>query len=474
MQFKRFQRRFTEVFVYPEICKYQDGITDVRDYMSFLNQESPDAAGTLIYVHVPFCEALCYFCNYYKQVIRKDAYDERKALFDAFVCELENYSRSPYLASHYIRAVQFGGGTPSAVEPEFIAQVMDTIRAKFDCRFEMVTMEGNVTSLSDPKKLQGFKDAGIERISFGIQTFNEGIRKKLRLKATLKDVYAAVNALNKVGFSDYSHDLMFNLPDQTLDDVQRDLEIVDRDIKPIYLDCYSLNVMPNTMFQNALQGDEYSTDKPTDEKDLAMIREIMAMTKERGYRRVLSNVFSKRREDCVLTTRMTINGSEAIGIGPSARGHLNRHGYRNYPDIGEYIRLVNEFGFSPFAGNISTPEEEEEHRMVNLGNFCYVAREDIAHIENFQPQLDFLYREGYAYDDGTHIRLTEEGAVWPGNVSELFFNAKQRSRRTRAMLHALRNKENPYNQDVMGVSASLYRNVEHRRESADLVKLTRA
>ena len=473
MMFKRFQKRLTEVFVYPEICKYQDGVANIPSYMSFLRQEAAGPAGMLIYIHVPYCESLCYFCNYFKEVFRKDAYRQRQDLFNAFVKELESFSRTPYAALRHVRAVQIGGGTPSIVEPEFIAQVMDAIRAKFDCRFEMVSMEGNVTSLSDPVKLRAFKDAGIERISFGIQTFNEKIRKKLRLKATVRDVYAAVAALNKAGFDDYSHDLMFNLPDQTMDDIRRDMDIVDREIRPTYLDCYRLNVMPNTMFNDALKGDGYCDERPSDEKELTMMRELIAMTKERGYRQVLSNVFSKRRERCVLTTQMTIDGSEAIGIGPSARGHLSRHGYRNYPGIDMYIKHVNEFGFSPFAGNIATEEEEEERRMVNLGNFCKVAKDEVPNLARFQPQLEFLYREGYAYDDGAHVRLTEEGTAWPGNISELFFNAKQRARRTRAMLQALRFKENPYNQDRMGVSASLYREVRHEGEPPRMVNNAR-
>src|SRR5437660_12467570 len=71
-QVRRFERRVTEVYVYPEICKHQDAISDVQDYMKFLESE-PGSGGFMIYVHIPFCEALCYFCNYYKVLIRKDA-----------------------------------------------------------------------------------------------------------------------------------------------------------------------------------------------------------------------------------------------------------------------------------------------------------------------------------------------------------------------------------------------------------------
>lgn len=454
---RRFEKRLTEVYVYPEICKYQDGLEDPREYMTFLQTEPPPPEGFMFYVHVPFCETLCYFCNYHKVVMRKDAYDERKEFFDAYVREIESNARSSYLAGRPVRAVQFGGGTPSAVEPEFLAQVMDAIRANFNCRFEMVSMEGHVGSLQDRDKLRAFKDAGIERISFGVQTFNEHVRKKLRLSATVEDIYKAVDAINAVGFGDYSHDLMFNLPDQTMDDVQRDLDTVDRDIRPTYLDCYNLNVMPNTMFNEALHQETYTKDAPTDAKEVAMMREIVQLTRARGYRQVMSNIFSKRRERCVLTLGMQLDGSESVGIGPSARGYVCGRGYRNLPDTEGYVERVRTYGFSAFAGNVATPDEQDERQLVMLGNFGHVRKAAVRQYEKFRPQIDFLVREGYAYDDGEYLRLTDEGLTWPGNVSELFFSAKQRTRRNRAMLNAFKNKENPYNQDRMGVSARLYR-----------------
>jgi oxygen-independent coproporphyrinogen-3 oxidase len=464
--FRRFEKRLTEVYVYPEICKYQDAVKNAREYMAFLDGEPP-ASPFMFYVHIPFCETLCYFCNYHKVVLRKDGYEDRKRLFNRYVSEIEAYARSRYFAGRPVRAVQFGGGTPSAVEPELIVQIMDAIRRNFVCQFEMVTMEGSVTSLSDKAKLRVLKDAGVQRFSFGVQTLNESIRKKLHITATVKDVYDTVEAINAVGFSDYSHDLMFNLPDQTLQDVEHDLRTVDRDIHPTYLDCYNLNVMPNTMFGDALKNEEYTKDAPTDDKEIRMLRRIVERTREMGYRQVMSNVFSKTRDRCVLTLAMELDGSESVGIGPSARGYVCGRGYRNLPEVNGYIDRVDRESFSVLAGNVATEEEQNERRLVMLGNFGYVDKSAVVHIEQWQRQIDFLIGEGYALDDGRYIRLTDEGLMWPGNVSELFFNPKQRTRRARAILNALKNKENPYNQDLIGVSAKL-----HRREWPNATPLT--
>lgn len=471
MALQRFTQRMTEVYVYPEICKWQDAVEDPAEYFAFFDSDPTDD-GFMIYVHIPFCEALCFFCNYFKTVIRPDAYEARQRLFDAYVREIESYARRPYLSGRPVRAVQFGGGTPSAVEPEFLVQILDAIRDNFECRFEMVTMEGNVTSLQDRDQLRTYRDAGIERVSFGVQTFNPQIRKRLHLKATVDDIYAAVDAIGEVGFADYSHDLMFNLPDQTMDDVRRDMDLVDRRIRPTYLDHYNLNVMPNTTFDTALGRSEYCREAPSDAKQIAMMREIMALASDMGYHQLMSNVFSKTRERCVLTLQMELDGSESIGIGPSARGFVAGRGYRNLPSIEGYVERVAEHGLSVVAGNVATREELNERKLVMLGNFMVVDTAEIDHLETFRPQIDFLLGEGYAAMDGTLLRLSQEGKLWAGNISELFFNPRQRGRRARAMLQALRHKENPYNQDRMGISASLYRAPRKRSRQVEATEAT--
>src|SRR4030095_9019353 len=175
-----------------------------------------------------------------------------------------------------------------------------------------------------------------------------------------------------------------------------------------------------------------------------------------GYNQVMSNVFSKKKGRCVLTLQMELDGSDVIGIGPSARGFLKARVYRNIASLEEYPDRVYRDKYPISAGNLATGEEDDERQMVMLGNFTYIKKANLKDYERFRPQVEFLVREGYAVDEGEYLRLTDEGKVWPGNVSELFFNGRQRLRRNTSMLNAFRHKENPYNQDHMGVSAALY------------------
>lgn len=453
--FKRFTKRLTEVYVYPEICKYQDAVDDPGEYMSFLSRDTPPRDGFMFYVHVPYCESLCHFCNYHKVTLKRGGYEERRQLFARYVAEVERLAQAPYLANRVVRAVQFGGGTPSAVEPDLIAQVLDAIRRNFTCQLEMVTMEGTVTSLSDEAKLRDFKSIGIERLSFGVQTLNEAIRKRLHVAASVADIFNAVEAINRVGFRDYSHDLMFNLPGQTMADLEHDILTIDREVRPTYVDCYNLNVMPNTMFSESLERETGSG--LSDEQAGAMMRRSAQLLRDLQYHQVTSNVFSKKNEHGVVTLRMQLDGSETVGVGPSARGFVGGRGYRNVPDIKEYIARVDRSGYGVLAGNVATADEQNERQLVMIGNLRIVEKSTIRDLERFREQIDFLVREGYAEEDDERIRLTDEGFLWPGNVSELFFSSKQRQRRINAMLNALKYKENPYNQDRVGVSAKRYR-----------------
>ncbi len=455
-ELSRFKRRLTEVYVYPEICKRQDAVRDVAGYMRFLDSDPP-LAGFMFYFHIPFCESLCWFCNYYKEVLRRDGYAGRRRLFDAYQREVESYSGRKYLAGRPVRAVQFGGGTPSAVEPEFVVQLLDSIRANFNCRFETVSLEGSVTSLQDREKLQRLREGGIRRISFGVQTFNENVRRKLHLKATIDDVYRTVEILRCFGFEDYSHDLMFNLPDQTIDDLLQDVDIVEKTVRPTYVDCYNLNVMPNTAFARALETLGYCQQPPSEEKEVAMMRALIRSCRERGLHQVASSVFSITRREPALTLQMALDGSDVVGIGPSARSFLKGHGYRNVPALEPYVDRVNRQGWGIVAGNVADAEELAERKLVMFGNLTFIRKSDIPNHDRFTAPLAFLLREGYAFDDGEYLRLTDEGKVWPGNVSELFFNERQRLRRGRVMLSAFQHGENPYNQDRMGISAAAYR-----------------
>jgi len=445
-----FKRRMTEVWVYPQICKHRDGISDTGKYLSFLDTQGQNK-DLLIYFHIPFCETLCFFCSYYKEPLHKYTYEQKKRFFNNCRIELENYAKKLYFKNAKVKAVQFGGGTPSAIEPEFIDLMINTVKDCFDTHMcEVISMEGNVASLQSEAKLNELKGIGIKRISFGVQTLNENIRKKVGIKAKTSDVFKAVETIKKVGFEDFSLDLMYNLPEQTIDDMLNDIRVVDS-MGPAYIDVYNLNVFPNTRFKEYIDDDEYFADKPTDEKEIIMFKEIMKSMSQMGYNQVMVNTFSKYKKSPPKTLDLYLNGSDVLGIGPSSRSYLNKRNFRNIPDVDDYNKAVESGLFPVEAGNIASDIEDIERKLVFFSNYTYIKKSEITNLEYFSEKIRYLIDNGLAKEDNEYLYLTEEGKAWPGNISLLFFNEKQRNKRATSFIDALKYKENPYNQDRMGI-----------------------
>jgi oxygen-independent coproporphyrinogen-3 oxidase len=306
-------------------------------------------------------------------------------------------------------------------------------------------------SLQDPVKLKALKARGVKRFSFGVQTFNERIRKKLGIRAKISDIFKAVEAIKEADFKDYSLDIMYNLPEQTMEDIANDLEMVER-LNPIYVDAYNLNIFPNTKFKEVIDRGNYFSSKPNDENEITMFKEIMAVMKDKGYNQVMVNTFSKTRTKPVITLDMCLNGSRVLGIGPSARSYLSGYNYRNIPSLEEYAKKIQTGDFAVIAGNTATAEEQTERQMVFFPAYTYIKKSEVDNYERFAPEIQFLINHAYAEDNGSYIRLTDEGKIWPGNISALFFNEKQRRKSNISFLNAYKYKENPYNQDKMGIS----------------------
>lgn len=214
----KFLKKKTELWNYPFLSEHHDKIENIKEFMGKLDTITIDKPIT-IYVHIPYCDSFCYFCPYYKETNKSQNMDE---LFDCIVSEIKNYAKLSCFKNVKIRSIQFGGGSPSCIPLHYIERVLKTIKEEFDTiDCELITMEGNARDLT-LEYVSQVKEIGIDRMSFGIQTFDPEIRKKIGIKSTVEDIYRAVESFKKIDFPDYSADLMYNLPDQTLDILSRD------------------------------------------------------------------------------------------------------------------------------------------------------------------------------------------------------------------------------------------------------------
>lgn len=450
-----FRERIREFFYYPKLTPEEDKITDARRFTSYLDKPGPADAPTFIYVHVPFCDYLCHFCAFFKTLNQSTSYEDKQGYFNAVSREIALYAESEYFAGRRIKWIEFGGGTPTSVEPEFIEQTLSTLHDKFDLsECEYITSEGDALTLQDRPKLDLMHGYGVNRVSYGVQTFKEVLRKKLGLKPEISDLYAAAQAIREAGIAEFAIDILYNLPDQNVAELDSDLTRAF-ELAPDYVDTYSLTLWENTWFKEAAEQAKRFAEPPSLEKNVAMFALLLQRMRERDYQALHSYTFATAGPHQYVQNvkdHLLARG-DMIGIGPSSRGHIAGHQYLNTSSIPGYVSAL-ESGLLPVDVGRACDEAEEGHRlMVMFPSLLLSMREaDIPHPELFAPQIDDLVEHGYLTRENGLLSVTDSGMTWAGNVSRLFFSDAERAKMTRSFLYSKRARVNPYNLDAAGIS----------------------
>ncbi|MFN3873780.1 MAG: radical SAM family heme chaperone HemW [Ignavibacterium sp.] len=288
---------------------------------------------TALYIHIPFCDHKCIYCDFYSIITS----DNIENFLSSLKTEVEFYSQQ-YSSEREIISVFFGGGTPSLMTPDYIAVIIDSIRKNFSLRNDAeITLETNPGTVSK-EKLIDFRKSGINRISIGIQSFDEDDLKfltRIHNKQTAMDtVYNSVDA----GFENINIDLIFNLPGQTKEKWKLNLEqAVSLPIK--HISAYSLILERGTILNKmVLDGDVKIQDEDYDAELYEMT--IDYLFNNSFYQYEVSN-FAKAGYECI-HNKAYWEYKDYIGFGPSAHSFVNRKRWWNYSSLKRYISEVNE------------------------------------------------------------------------------------------------------------------------------------
>jgi oxygen-independent coproporphyrinogen-3 oxidase len=225
-----------------------------------------------VYVHVPFCERICPYCDFPVVAARRP--DEARYV-DALLAELARRGRpGPRLASLYL-----GGGTPSLLSPASVARIVGAVRAVFGDDDVEVTLEMN-PSTTECERLPGFRAAGVNRLSVGIQSFDDGVLKRLGRAHRADAGRDALRAARAAGFENLSVDLMFGAPGQGLAELEEDLEEVVA-FAPEHVSAYELTLEPGTPFARARERLRL----PGEDVVVAMMERVAARLEAAGLAR---------------------------------------------------------------------------------------------------------------------------------------------------------------------------------------------
>jgi oxygen-independent coproporphyrinogen-3 oxidase len=238
-----------------------------------------------VYVHVPFCERVCPYCDFAVVGVRALAPDVEARYANALLRELA--LRRPAFAGRHLVSLYLGGGTPSLCRPESIDRIVRAVRAAFPGAEPLeITLEVNPSTL-ERERLPAFRDAGVNRVSLGVQSFDDGVLKRLGRAHRADEARRSLRACRDAGFEALSLDLMFAAPGQTPAQLERDLAEA-LDFGPEHLSSYELGIEAGTPFATAAERGQLAL--PGEEAAVAMFGLVAERIEAAGYERYeLSN-----------------------------------------------------------------------------------------------------------------------------------------------------------------------------------------
>jgi oxygen-independent coproporphyrinogen-3 oxidase len=238
-----------------------------------------------IYIHVPFCVRVCPYCDFAVVGVRSLAPDVEDRYVDGLLRELE--MRRPAFAGRRLVSLYLGGGTPSLCRPESIGRIVWAVGEALPCPEPAeITLEVNPSTL-ERRRLPAFREAGVNRVSLGVQSFDDQVLKRLGRAHRAGEARRTLRACRDAGFAALSLDLILAAPGQTLAQLGRDLAEA-LDFGPEHLSSYELTVEAGTPFATAAARGQLAL--PGEEEVVAMLERLAARTEAAGYERYeLSN-----------------------------------------------------------------------------------------------------------------------------------------------------------------------------------------
>jgi oxygen-independent coproporphyrinogen III oxidase len=382
-----------------------------------------------LYVHVPFCAAICNYCNFNRVLFDADL---KTRYVDAVLREIRSAARRE--SEQTDMAVQadtifFGGGTPSLLEPAEIGAIITALGEGFPLAEDVeITLEANPET-TDAERMAGFREAGVNRVSFGVQSFRDVELRRLSRLHTASRAEIAVTEARHAGFDNISLDLMMWLPQQ---DVASWLHSVERliELGPEHASLYMLELYPNAPLREEMARAEWS--QAPDDDVAAMYVEAMERLERAGYRQYeISNVARPGRE-----SRHNLKywrDEEWLGFGPGA--HSTRRGVRwkNISSPAEYVSAVA-------GGNRLITDERrlsEEERLeealftgLRLTDGISLAairdRYGVDVWERFGRDLQPFSDEGLLVYDGGSLRVTRRGMLLAHEIMTVFISSAVR------------------------------------------------
>lgn len=372
-------------------------------------QKKPTSA----YVHIPFCTQICYYCDFSKVFIKNQPVD---SYLEHLLEEFRSYDIQK------LRTLYIGGGTPTALSASQLEVLLKGLTKNLDLSvLEELTIEANPGDL-DADKIAVLKNSAVNRVSLGVQTFDDKMLKKIGRSHLEKDIYENIDRLKLAGFDNISIDLIYALPGQTMEQVKKNVaKAIGLDIP--HMSLYSLILENHTVFMNRMRRGKLPL--PKEELEAEMFEYIIAELERAGFEHYEISNFSKPSFES-RHNLMYWDNAEYYGIGAGASGYVNGVRYKNHGPIRHYLSAVEEGNARITEEHLSQKEQMEEEMFLGLRKKSGVSMARFE--EKFGRSFEGLYGEivrdlvqqGLMQIDGDRVRMTKRGLFLGDTVAERF------------------------------------------------------
>lgn len=371
------------------------------------------------YIHIPFCEHICHYCDFNKFFIKTQPVDEYLAAL-----EKEMQHTIEQKGEQELKTIFIGGGTPTSLTVSQLDKLMNSIHRVLKPTKNMIefAVEANPDELS-LEKLHVLKEAGVNRLSFGVQTFEDDLLKKIGRVHQKKDVLTSFERARAVGFDNISLDLMFGLPHQEKHHVMNSLETAFS-LGAEHYSVYSLIVEPKTVFYNLMQKGKLHL--PPQEREAEMYELVMDEMERHGLKQYEISNYAKPGFESQHNLTYWSN-EDYFGFGAGAHGYVDGVRNVNAGPVKHYLELIDQTGF-PYkeTHQVTKAEQIEEEMFLGLRKIEGVKSADFQAKYGTAPEalfptvLEELEEKGLIVKDDIGIRLTRKGKLLGNEVFQAF------------------------------------------------------
>ncbi|KPU44128.1 oxygen-independent coproporphyrinogen-III oxidase-like protein YqeR [Oxobacter pfennigii] len=358
-----------------------------------------------LYIHIPFCKSKCYYCDF-------NSYSGKESIQNEYIkCLIEETEKNlPLIKQYDIKSIYIGGGTPTYLNLDSLKMLLSYLKQFVSADIEY-TLEANPGTLSEDK-LKLMKRNGINRLSMGLQSFDDSLLKKIGRIHKSGDFIHNYNLARGLGFDNINMDLMFAIPGQSMDSFLNTLNEAIK-LKPEHVSCYSLIIEEGTaLYEDYKKGHIKETDEDNDRN---MYHLAISKLKSAGYEQYEISNFSlpdfESRHNIIYW-----KCNEYLGLGAGAHSFINGTRFSNILKPEEYIKKINE-GHSPrFEYNELTLRDRVQEFMfmglrmnegVSYDEFHERFKQDMKKV--YGDKIKKLINSGLLKEEGRKISLTEFG-----------------------------------------------------------------